>query len=353
MKIFLEAFIDNNFGDNLFVHILTSRYSEHTFYLKEKEEYKKSYEILEGQIQNIRIIRQEDEATYFRQMDGMLVVGGDMFGNGADYSNMIRQIKTIKKGKGFVGFLGISLFQNYSIRTWFDLSVLFSYADFVVVRESTTYHQLKKHVPWAKVICSCDMVFSVNLDELKKKRPDNNILGISVRKKIQAEEALYYPQYCNNVARAAVHYLEESPNHKVHFLAFSSGKYDDCKVAEDIMGLCPEELQKRMECISFHGNVETYMSGIQECGKLLCTRFHALVFAILLEKPFVPIIYEEKMARLLDEIGYYGKRLYYEDFSEYGKIPWCQSKGTYSRDKLSGYYKRAASFFEDADKRMK
>ena len=53
-----------------------------------------------------------------------------------------------------------------------------------------------------------------------------------------------------------------------------------------------------MKIIPFTGNVEAYIEEMQKCKIMVCTRFHSMVFALMLEKPFVPIIYEEKMKRI-------------------------------------------------------
>ena len=121
-----------------------------------------------------------------------------------------------------------------------------------------------------------------------------------------------YPKYCKAVAGMIEDYLAESEAHEVCFLALSTGVHDDREVAEDIKKLCGELYQGRISCSVFDGDVENYMKEIQKCEKLLCTRFHALVFAILLEKAYLPIIYEEKMDRLLHAIGYEGEALRYE-----------------------------------------
>lgn len=351
MKIFLEAFVDNNFGDNLFVHIVASKYPEHTFYMLEKEEYRESYKILSENVKNVFLIEQKE--SFLEQMDAMFVVGGDMFGDRADYSTMLKQIRAIKRRGGIVAFLGISLFQGYSRLTWFDFRILFSQADIIVVRESATYRQLKSNVPWANIISSADMVFSTDVAKIKKVPSQRGLLGISVRKKVQADSELFYPQYCEGVAEIACRYLEKSKENRVKFLAFSSGKFDDGKVAEDIMNLCPPQYREYMDCVSFSGNVSDYMLEIQRCDKLLCTRFHALVFAILLKKPFVPIVYEEKMKRLLNEIGYDGIRPEYEIKFDAAQIVSGFSAESYSEHQLESYMVKANQFFDGLDEKMR
>lgn len=353
MKIVLEAFVDNNFGDNLFVYIVASKYPEHTFYMFEKAEYRESYRILNENVENVCLVDEKEKNSFLKHMDAMFIVGGDMFGDKADYSTLLKQIRAIKKRGGIVAFLGISLFKYYSRVTWFDFQILFSQADIVVVRERETYNQLKKKIPWANIVASADMAFSTDVTEIKKEPSQKNILGVSVRRKVQTDSELFYPQYCAGIAEIVCQYLEESKDYEVKFLAFSSGKFDDRIVVEDIMNLCPACYRDRMNCVSFSGDVRDYMIEIQRCDKMLCTRFHALVFAILLNKPFIPIVYEEKMERLLNEIGYYGIRPNYEKKLHVVKILSEFSERAYSKKQLKYYMDKANHFFDGLDESMK
>lgn len=348
MKIFLEAFVDNNFGDNLFIHIVTARYPEYTFYMVEKEAYASSYGVLEKQISNL--IVQKEEGNLLQEVDGMFVVGGDMFGNGADYGELIRCVCTVKKNGGVVAFLGISLFPEYSKKTWFDLMVLFSQADLIAVREQTTYYQLKKKFPWLSVIGTTDLAFTSNVSEISSK-VQSGLLGVSVRKKVQKDETKFYPQYCKEVASQMEQYLSESQEHQVRLLAFSSGRFDDVAVARDIVSECDEKYQDRIHFSVFEGNIASYIKEIQQCEALLCTRFHAMVFAVLLEKPFIPIIYEEKMVRFLNEIGYEGTRMIYEEkWGKTSSIEWKEKK--WNKKLLEEYLQKAELIFSSLDPKM-
>ncbi len=343
MKILLEAYVDNNFGDNLFLHIITSRYPKDTFYMIENAMYASSYSNLEKRIPNL--IVQKDEGNLLEEVDRMYVVGGDMFHNKGDYSNRIRRAYTVKKRGGNVAFLGLSLFPKYCMRTWFDFMVMFSYADVVIVREQATYRQIKSRLPWLPIVAATDLAFTVDVQEVSKEAVQSGLLGISVRKKEQKEEALYYPQYCQMMSEQIVQYLKEAAHHQVKLLGLSSGRFDDGAVAMDIKRLCPNELRARISCSTFDGDVLSYIKELQKCEKLLCTRFHALVFAILLEKPFVPIVYEEKMTRLLDEIGYIGTRPKYEGAWDTEKVCEELAKKQWNPEKLKVYTEKAEGIF--------
>lgn len=353
MKVFLQAFVDTNFGDNMFIHTMVTRYPEHIFYMCVNKEYKSSYEILAKQEKNICLVNENSENDILQQVDALIFAGGDMFGNGADYSFLISKIRKVKDNNGYVAFLGQSLFDDYSRQTKLGLSEMFSYADIIVVREKDTYAQLKKMAPWANVVASTDMAFTLDVAKLKTRISQKNVLGISIRKKIPRKVADAYNQYCDGVAKTAMSYLKQDDKNTIRFMAFSVGMHDDTAVAEDIMNRCQPEYRERMQCISFDGDVETYIDEIQKCEKLLCTRFHALVFGIMLDKPLVPIVYEDKMVRLLNAIGYEGFCPRYEDEWDVATMLESLETNRYSEEKLSQYLDGAKKFFMDVDGFMK
>lgn len=346
-NIYLYAFIDTNFGDNLFVHTIAKRYPEHKFHMVVNDTYRKSYELLASFERNIVLVETADE-EFLNKMDGMLIVGGDMFGNGI-YTTMTRQIQTIRKNGGFVSFMGISLFKDYKFITKVSLRRMFNKANHIVVREDETYNQLRKLAPKVPVTSAADMAFTVDVSEVSKLPVQKGLLGISVRKKIPRNAPDAYDSYCKNVARATEAYLKESKNNKVRFLALSKGVFDDEAVSREIIQLCSKEYMDRIEIATFDGDVDGYVTKMQECESLLCTRFHALVFAILLEKPFVPVIYEDKMTRLLNEIGYDGLRLYYEKEFDIKKTLDGYNKNFAFGDKLEQYFVKANKYFEKTD----
>ncbi len=349
MKIFLEAFVDANFGDNLFVQTIVKRYPQHVFYMETKEKHEKSYRMLTEQYDNIRLFSNETKKKVIQDMDAMFVVGGDMFWNEGDYSSLLDSMDVIRKKRGFIAVLGLSLFEEYSRKTQNDLRILFTYADMIVARERRTYDQIKKMAPWVKVKEASDMAFTVDVSEIEKIAPEKGTLGISIRKKIPRNTPDAYETYCDSMAKVVQGYLEQEESHKVRFLAMSTGVYDDARVAADIRNKCASSYRERMECINFEGNVELYMKEIQACEKLICTRFHALVFAILLKKTFIPIVYEEKTNRLLAAIGYQGLCQRYEDEMN-EKIMLDELKKDFvSTEPMRQYLKQAIHFFDEVD----
>ena len=349
MNIFLDAFVDTNFGDVFFVHTLVTRYPDHTFYMIKKSGNEESYQNLKAFEKNICLVDQQDEDCFFDDMDAMMIVGGDIFWDYGDYSVFFERMQKIKEKNGWNAILGISLFEKYSEVTQNDLCRMFSMTDVIVVRDKNTYIQVKKLAPNANVVSSADMAFTFDKSAVRYVLPKKGVLGISVRKKIPRNTEEKYEQYCDGIMNTAVEYLKQSRRNKVVFLALSSGVFDDGEVVERIINSSPEEYRKRMKCVSFNGDVAQYILEMQKCEKMLCTRFHAMAFAIILNKPFVPIVYEEKMKRLLNEIGYYGASFLYEEKLEAQNVLGAFHKNYYSEKEMKWYLEKAGEFFQETD----
>jgi len=356
VNIFLEAFVDTNFGDNLFVHTVAARYPQHTFYLMAKEEFRVSYELLSQRIPNLQLIEPKRERSCMKQMDGLMFVGGDMFWDGGGYGGIMRRVRSVQKQGGIILLLGQSLFDHYGWGTRYDLRTLLRQADAVVAREDRTAGQMRQLAPEAPVRAACDMAFAADIEKVWQQPIRKGCLGISVRRKIPRRTEDMYDRYCDSMACCAVKWLNGGAQRSVRWLALSTGTFDDRVVAGDIMKRCPKEYQQRMEVCAFEGDVPGYMEQIQQCASLLCTRFHALVFGMLLNKPLVPLIYEDKMDRLLDAVQYSGLRPRYEDAIDEEEAAEIvvqlsdESVGDRASKAVEEYLARGGSFFAEADR---
>ena len=109
MKIILEAFFDNNFGDDLFISTVFDRYPDAEFYafwetlhpaVLNKVQVMDRLHIRPG---NCRIMEEE-------HFDGYIMVGGDVFMNWGNFRERIARMEAVKKHGGFVALLGFNLY---------------------------------------------------------------------------------------------------------------------------------------------------------------------------------------------------------------------------------------------------
>ena len=407
MRILLDAYFDNNFGDDLFVDILLKRYPDALFYAF----WRKTPENVmsrAAKFRNLVILPGGCAMQESWPFDAYVMIGGDVLPDGVDYTERIARMKHVKECGGFVAMLGFSLYKEYGEKTIQDLKSMAELADAIVIRDHFSAERFKTLVPGAKVTEATDMVFTARdiMKEVKVRRksadgsdvqkeavdgansgeqivsavPANRveqkarILGIIPRRKLYSTDEEHLA-YCQGMAAIADDYLQKYPQGRVRFLAYSTGEYDDRVTARDIIaqmecvqnagGVGEEPVaggeegktaatveETRVEIIGYEGELEEFLTAIGACDALLPTRFHGLVFSLMNRQPFVPVPYEVKLTQLLDELGYGGVRIPYGEELTTEQVEQAVEgleQFAVSQERLTAYEQKAAGFFEAMD----
>ncbi|MBR4078069.1 MAG: polysaccharide pyruvyl transferase family protein [Oscillospiraceae bacterium] len=349
MKIILEAFFDNNFGDDLFIDTVFNRYPNAEFYafwdtlhpaVLKKAQVMNRLHIRPG---NCRIMEEE-------HFDGYIMVGGDVFMNYGNYRERIIRMEAVKKQGGFVALLGFNLYEEYCDETLESLRTIMSLADVILPRDKATVERLRKIAPEAEVQCTADMAFTATYDTAKT--DDREILGIAPRRKYQATDD-DHAAYCEAVAAIVDGWLEAHPDGIARFLAFSAGSFDDAAVSREIIALMKHGT--KTEIITHNGDISVFLEQLKNCTAMLPTRFHGLVFALIFNIPFVAIAYEVKLNQLLDELNYKGLRLPYGETISSETVMQAVKELDVDQvdgDALAAYCKKAELFFARVDELM-
>ncbi len=349
MKIILEAFFDNNFGDDLFINTIFNRYPNAEFYafwdslhpaVLNKVRALNRLHIRPG---NCRVMEEE-------HFDGYIMVGGDVFMNWGNFRERIARMEAVKKHGGFVALLGFNLYEEYSEETLGELRTMMHLADVVLPRDIATAQRLHSIVPDVEVTCSADMAFTAKYDTAKT--DNREILGIAPRRKYLASDA-EHADYCAGMAAIADGWLEKHPNGIARFLAFSAGTFDDAAVSREIISLMKHGA--RTEIVPHTGDISVFLESFKNCTAMLPTRFHGLVFALVFGIPFVAVTYEVKLNQLLDELNDTGLRLPYGEALSREIIEQAVKEldmDQVDKAALAAYYKKADLFFKRVDALM-
>ena len=347
MRILLDAYFDNNFGDDLFITTLLERYPDALFYAFWNKTHPA---VLEKALdyRNLVMLPGQCELRGAMPFDGYVMIGGDVLPDGIDYGWRIDGMRQVKERGGFVAMLGFSLYEAYGEKTRQDLAAMAALADSIVARDRASAERFRALVPEAKVTESTDMAFA------KPHRDRGNggspILGIAPRRKLYSTDQ-EHEDFCKAMAAVADGWLKNHPTGTVRFLALSTGEYDDRVTAADIRGFmaAPE----RTETVAHTGTVPAFLERVAECTAMVPTRFHGLVFALIYGIPFVPVPYEVKLTQLLDEIGYEGTRIPYGQAVTEAVIAQTVAELDQkfeNREAVEKYRAKADLFFADADR---
>lgn len=276
LRILLDGYIDNNFGDDLMLYIAADGLKEHKLYITSPK---------------LNIAEYTEEKSGF---DCYLKVTGSGFlihnNKGIVYRmrDMYRE-KRYSKNRAVIN-CNISDFINRFSEKLIQKQI--SEYDFVTVRDRYSYEYITQNIPNVKCEKYPDIVLSLS-DEMIPNVNSENVLGISVHKSADV----------NVFAEIADRFINET-GRNVCLLCFNTGSEDDISVAENIYGIMKN---KHMTEIVKYTDINNMLKNLKRCGVILGIRFHSVILALRLGIPFVPIAYSYKTKNALDEIGYNGK----------------------------------------------
>ena len=359
MNILLDAYLDHNFGDDLFVTILTARYPEDRFFIFTTHcpPHEQAWAL---SISNLLGVPEDDAYLSSGMFDAYIMVGGDMLPDmerfHGDYRWRIRYQQSVRDAGGYVGLLGFNLYEEYGEKSRKEICEMLRLADEIVPRDTASLQMLltlSQEAGTTGVIRQGgDMAFTLydmlrgNFKDTTKKQ---NVLGISIRRKlfVSDEENV---QYEENMAALAEAYLRNNPASKVKLLALSTGAFDDRIEAREIIEKLSPEVKKRTEISAYEGDVAFFIREMQQCSAIIATRFHALVFSILLGIPLIPVPYEVKIDYLLEDIGYNGMKIPYAEKLAKPDDVLAELQGVqYDEEKLLTVVRNAQTMFQGFD----
>ena len=346
MRIILDAYFDNNFGDDYFISTILRRYPNDIFYSVVNNKVASVWEKISA-YPNLVMLPSNCELAVGGYFDGYIMVGGDVLPDGVDYSFRMNMMRNVKQCGGFVAMLGFSMYQTYGDKTREDLKTMASLADVIVSRDKFSAERFSALVPGANVTASTDMAFTGAYEVCVH---GDNILGIAPRRKLYSTEE-QHTAYCSAMASVADNWLDKRESGTVRFLAFSNGEYDDQVTITDIRSKM--KYSEKAEVVSPSDNMDDFLLALKTCDAMIPTRFHALVFALIYGIPFVPVPYETKVTQLLDELNYSGIRIPYGEGitaeTARAAVDALQNFDV-DRDKLEAYKIKAECFFTELDR---
>lgn len=305
MNILLDAYFDQNFGDDLFVDTITKLFPEYRFYAF-MEYYSIEMQEWAATIPNLTILPECGVMLRKGLFDAYICVGGDIFPDNGDFTKRKNWVESIYASGGKVFFLGFSLFHKYSEKTQEDLREMMEEAELVATRDEKSANLLRSMIPGKDIKVMSDLGFFSEWIEKPDSFRSREILklGIAVRRPEYADDNLV-EKYCNSIAETIDVFLQANSKREVAILALSNGSVKDEIVADKIIEKACQK--SRLTKSVYHGNIDEIKREFGACQAVICTRFHALVACIAMKIPFIPINYEVKMEHILNEVGYEGQ----------------------------------------------
>lgn len=306
MKVLLLGYLDNNIGDDLIIEEIANSFSGIDFYIYNKNsQFKETF----SSLQNIFIINEDIHNVSTLNFDFCIKVGGSMYimQNKYHYLHRIREIKLarkIKKNNIPSAVIGSNYgpFKNNFGK--FLVKKELSYKKLITVRDNESYSILQSFNFKGKVTGVYDDVV-YNL-KLKNQNQNQNIIGISVYNSSSIKDKKNYYFNLSYICSELV-----KQGYLVRLFAF------DCENENDLISCYHIKKQvtnsENIKIIPYTGERNEFLRSFSECSKIIATRFHAAILSDILNIPFIPILYSNKMENFLIDKGYRKKLIWIED----------------------------------------
>lgn len=303
MKIYMRAYLYENLGDDLFVNILTERYSKHKFYaitcgLNEYKNnaYYKNLKIVSSNKYVFRIIRKfKLEKIIANRLDLVVIIGGSMYIE-ANEQDKEREF-TIGKNKHYI--IGTNFGPCTTDEYLNRVKKSFENAEDVCFRESYSYNLFKdiNHVRFAS-----DIIFSVDTSKIKKIDSKKVIISVVLcrrKSKIEYEEA-----YETKIIEMTKFFMNKG--YEVTLMSFCKSEGDELAI-QNILEKCDEELKNKINTYFYRGDIDEAMNVMADSQIIVGTRFHANIIGMVLGKTVIPITYSKKTNNVLEDMNFKGK----------------------------------------------
>ena len=291
MKIYVDAYLSKNLGDDLFINILTKRYPQHKFYAISKGE--KGYNTKNFKVYSnmyiFKILKKFQWEKYLaNHYDTVVTIGGSMFMERGDTNRDF----SMGKNKRYV--LGIN-FGPYKTQEYYNnIYNMLSDVEDVCFRDKYSYN-LFKELPNARQ--AADIVFSMDTSNIKITNRKRAIISIiSPKDKIDEK---YEEKYEEKMLELITFLIKKE--YEICLMSFCKNENDEEEI-EKIYNKIPENQKKKVEKYYYNGNIEEALNTIADSQLVVGGRFHANIIGLCLGKSILPVLYSDKTLHVLQDM---------------------------------------------------
>ncbi|MDO4466476.1 MAG: polysaccharide pyruvyl transferase family protein [Bacillota bacterium] len=303
--IYIIAYFNKNFGDDLFVRTLVRRYPNEIFYVSERkkrigdlsnEKNLKYNTFIRSIVLKIKKMVCKDESGLInnkkvKKAKALVRIGGSIFMEMPGWQD--RKIRYDNKNVFYIGanfgpYTTLEYKEDVKDRIKQSISCCF--------RDKYSY---KEFSDLNNVHYAPDVLFGYPyLPEYKK----GETIGISVidfMGKSNLRE--YCEQYEDGIVSLCNHYT--SLGKKVSLLGFCEPE-GDMNAVNRIM----ERIEKKelVSSICYDGEIDKFLDILNDCEIIFATRFHAMILGFIMNKKVLPIIYSKKQTHVLEDMCFQG-----------------------------------------------
>lgn len=305
-KIYIDAYLAKNLGDDIFVDILINRYPEHKFFSitkGEKEYNKKNLKVFTNSYIYRGLKKLQWEKYLANCLDLVVTIGGSM------YMENSKKKRDFSLGKNKRYIMGIN-FGPYKTQKYYEnVYNMFKNVEDVCFRDKYSYN-LFKDLPNTR--CASDIVFSMPTENIKITNRKRAIISvISCDYKMNKKYTQEYEQKMVELIGLLI-----SKGYEVCLMSFCKMEKDE-EAIESILEKCDEETRKKVETYCYNGNVQEALDVLGDSQVIVGGRFHANILGLVLGKAIIPVLYSDKTKHVLEDMQIDTKIIDIRNLSEF------------------------------------
>lgn len=318
-KVYINAYLSKNLGDDLFVKVLVERY-RNSFYTYSTKKYVNHFGDNLHLISGFPIkILKKMSVVFFKEnlvkkileksCDCVITIGGSLFvENTTSYRDAYRMQYATKKDHYMIG-LNFGPYQSTDFYEYVKKNVIAKAKD-VCFRDNYSYH-LFHDLP--NVRLAPDILFSIDTSAIDIKEEKAVVMVIMDCSRGIGTQ--YKELYENKIAELTSYFVKQG--YYIKYMAFCLPDGDGDAV-HSIFQRLNDEVSKYVQTFFYRGdNMSEILDEMGRSEIIVATRFHAIVLGLLFHKVVIPIAYNNKTIHMLKDIGYQGEVFRINDLEKF------------------------------------
>lgn len=310
-KVFIEAYLDNNIGDDLMVRILVEKNQDVQFYITTTNSV-----VINtfSCIPNLKILRRSEYLLILDEIDAYVRIGGSIFQHHTQFDNIskLRRYRALRKIKK-KGVILLNLGSNlgpYNARFSKMISrIELKLFDAVTVRDKKSLSIANNEFKLDNTSLFDDIIFEMDSSkylihntEYKNEKPmELKSLGITAYRSVRNVERNYF--FYQELTSFVSEFCNENNISKVFLFAFDTENENDLSAAHHIKEMLEATNSSvNIEIVPYLGkNLVEFLQTFSMMSFMVAIRFHGAILSDLFSIPFLPIAYSNKMENYISD----------------------------------------------------
>lgn len=314
-KIFVDAYLGLNLGDDLFLKILFDRYNNVQWYLNTDDiRYRKLFSnytnvIIKNNLVEKVLRKFRLEIASYKKYDAGILIGGSVFMQNhtwkSNYRNSSKLINSFNEQNKPYFIIGCN-FGPYKDKKFIELyKNLFLKCTDVCFREIFSYNLFSN---LKNIRIAPDVVFQLKCSNIKKVK---NSIGISIiNLKNRKDLDIYENEYKVKIKEIVQLLIDNGK--EVTFFSFCKQE-GDMEAIEAIMNKIDNKYKHLVKVVSYEGNMDKFLSVFETMENIIGSRFHSCILSQVFQQGIYPIIYSDKTYNMLKDIGLNNEYIYIKE----------------------------------------